>query len=75
VTLAGISFTAGGVIVIDTTPGRETVTLNDGSIVGKVDLASRWPLLAPGANQLFVERLAGSGTPTGSVEWRDGWVS
>ena len=75
VELTGLTFEAGDELVIVTTPGREQVLLNDASVAGTVDVASRWPLLRPGVNQLYLTRTAGSGTLTGTVEWQDGWVS
>jgi hypothetical protein len=75
VELAGLEFEAGDELVVVTTPGREEVTLNGASIAGTVDVASRWPLLVPGTNRLYLTRTAGSGTMSGTVEWRSGWVS
>jgi hypothetical protein len=74
VEVSGISLTAGGELIIDTTPGRETVLLNDASIAGKVTPLSRW-VTVRGTGKLYVTRTAGSGTVTGTAEWVDGWVS
>lgn len=75
VTVTGISLTAGGVVEFDSTPGRETLKVDNVSVAGKITAASRWPLVRPGTNQIFVEVTAGTGTPTGTIEWADGWVS
>jgi len=74
VEVAGIVFTTSDELVIDTTPGRETVLLNGASIAGKVTALSRWVTLR-GTGKLYVTRTAGSGTVTGTAEWLDGWVS
>jgi hypothetical protein len=75
VDVSGISLASGDELVLDTTPGRETLTVNDVSVAGTIDVASRWPLLLPGTNQVYVTRTGGSGDLTGTVEWRSGWVS
>lgn len=66
---------AGATLVVDCTPGREVVTLDGVSILSKVATASKFPALRPGGNNVYRTVVAGAGTITAQVEWRNGWVS
>lgn len=66
---------AGDELVIETAPGRESVLLDGVPVMDALTSASRFFGLRAGTNEVYRTKLAGSGSITASVDWRDGWVS
>jgi len=64
----------GSVLEIETRPGFESVLLDGVSAVGSLSDASQFVSLRPGGNTVSVSVSAGSGSVSGDVVWRSGWV-
>lgn len=73
VQLDGLSGTVAEV-VIRSRPGFETVELDGVAGLDKLNVASTFFPLLPGANDLYVTVLAGTGSATAQVDWRDGYL-
>lgn len=61
-------------VVVSTRPGFETVEVDGVAALDKLTLDSTFFPLVPGDNDLYVTVLAGGGSATATVDWRDGWV-
>jgi hypothetical protein len=61
-------------VLITTRPGFETVELDGLAGLDTINFASTFFPLLPGANDLYVTVLAGGGSATATVEWRDGYL-
>ena len=61
-------------VLITTRPGFETVLLDGLAGLDTINFASTFFPLLPGANDLYVTVLAGGGSATATVEWRDGYL-
>lgn len=66
---------AGSTVTVEHRPGFESVELDGVPVLDKLNVASVfWPLV-PGANDVYVTVLSGGGSASASLAWRDGWVS
>lgn len=73
-TLTGLNMTAGQVLTLDGTPGRQVLNIDGVRVWDKRVAGSRWPSLPAGDSDLYVEVLAGGGTLSSrDATWRDGW--
>lgn len=59
---------------IDFRPGFELVEVDGVAALNLLNLASTFFLLLPGENDLYVTVLAGGGSASAVVEWRDGFL-
>ena len=61
-------------VLVVAQPGFETVELDGVAGLDKLTFTSTFFPLLPGANDLYVTVLAGGGSATATVEWRDGYL-
>ena len=70
--LDGLS--AASEVVVTSRPGFETVEVDGVAALDKLTFTSTFFPLLPGGNDLYVTVLAGGGSATATVEWRDGFL-
>jgi phage-related protein len=63
-----------GTIEIDCRPGLETIRQNGVQILAGLTDTSRFLSLVPGVNRLLVTVVTGTGTLTGTLTYRHGWI-
>lgn len=61
-------------VLIVSQPGFEMVEADSLPALDKLTLASQFFPILPGSNDLYVTVLAGGGSATGTVDWRDGFL-
>lgn len=61
-------------VLIDNRPGFEVVEVDGVSALNLLNVASTFFALLPGVNVIEVTVLAGTGSASGSIAWRDGYV-
>lgn len=66
---------AGSTVVIDTRPGRKTVTIDGVNSFSRLSAASSlWPLI-PGSNRVSIGFAAGSAQSSVKFAWRNRWLA